>query len=119
MNRLFTFVAALSLSISVFAGDMVVHTGNGYAVIHPFPTSSVVTDFRLCSELRCNAATAKIHFCKLKNDTYWHLYNKNRYICKGTPSLRGNLLMYNKRREYKELPLVILNLFQDLTASLY
>ena len=25
--------------------------------------------------------------------------------------------MYNKRREYKELPLVILNLFQDLSAE--
>lgn len=44
MKKLFAFVAALSLSISVFAGDMVVHTGNGYAVIHPFPTRSEVKE---------------------------------------------------------------------------
>lgn len=39
MKKLFTFVAALSLSMSAFAKDMVVYTGNGgYAVVHPFPT---------------------------------------------------------------------------------
>lgn len=40
MKKLFTFVAALALSMSAFAGDATVFTGNGFAVIHPFPTRS-------------------------------------------------------------------------------